>query len=198
MNQKQKNKKDILLLFFFIFLIVSVTFITLVPKISSKIFIQKREMALDNFTYSVQTEKRINPQAYWKFREFYSPGYFDFSKSGVEKIKINNSLDNLKVNPKNIDYYFLRFNSNKLDSLDGFTKKSNLNQIINRKDLEVNELLFEKNDSIIYKNNEGEIYIIFLKTIPEMLKANGFYDHNNKKDISLMDGKYWFNVTLLK
>lgn len=198
MNQKQKNNRDIFIFFISIFLIISLCFIIFVPKISSKIFVQKRELAVNNLISSIQTERKINPQAYWEFREFYSPGHFDFSKSGIEKEKIEKMYKEIGITPKGVNYYFLVFNSDNLKSLDGLTTKPALINLLGREKLNINKVLFEDKDSIVYKDELDHLYIIYVLPTSEMLTANGFFEYNNKNDIALMKGKYWVNITRLK
>lgn len=195
MNQKQKSKKSQILFIFSIFFVVVLLFTLLVPKVSSQIFPQKNELNLNHFISEIQKDKKINPQAYWEFREFYSPGFFDFSKNGLDKNNTRKALGKIEISPIGIDYYFLKFNSAKTVSLDGFTKKTKFSDLIDKKTMQINEIFLENDNSIVYKDNENQTFVIFLLPSTEMLTANGFYDVNSKKDADLMRGEYWFNVT---
>src|SRR3989344_5616041 len=100
---------------FFLFLLVfiAILFLALSPKISSLIFQTKRQMLLNNFLQVVKQENKIDGQTYWRFRESYSPGYFTFSKNGVEKDLLRQTWEKIgiKQNVKNVDLTFLVFSS---------------------------------------------------------------------------------------
>ncbi len=197
MNQKQKLKDRQILFFLSILLIVSLCFILLVPKVSSRVFPQKREQILNNFISQTVKEGKIDPQKYWEFREFYSPGYFDFSEKGIDMSDLKDELSDLSRSADMIDLYFLGFHSKNLISLDGLTEEASLNKVFDNRKLSVKEVLFENHNAIIYKDTNGQIYIVFLLPISEMKKANGFFDYN-KKELKFLDKKHWYNITKLK
>lgn len=197
MNQKQKLKDRQILFFLSILLIISLCFILLVPKVASRVFPQKREQILNNFISQTVKEGKIDPQKYWEFREFYSPGYFDFSEKGIDMSNLKDGLSDLSRSADMIDLYFLGFHSKNLISLDGLTEEASLNKVFDNRKLSVKEVLFENHNAIIYKDTNGQTYIVFLLPISEMKKANGFFDYN-KKELKFLDKKHWYNITKLK
>ena len=197
MNQKQKLKDPQILFFLSILLIVSLCFILLVPKVASRVFPQKREMLLNAFITQVKRDQKIDPQKYWEFREFYSPGYFNFSEKGIDMSNLKDGHSDLSRSADMIDLYFLGFYSKNLISLDGLTEEASLNKVFYKDKLSTKEVLFESHNAIIYKDTTGQTYIVFLLPISEMKKANGFFDYN-KNELKFLDKKNWFNITKLK
>lgn len=185
--------------FFLILLIViTVSFLFLSPKISAELFVFKRQSALNEFINNSKTNG-INSQEYWKFREFYSPGYITFSRNGINKNLLNETQEKIKIkyNEKNIDLTFLVFTSPKVNSLDMLTKQTDLNMVIDQDQLSKENIIFINTNSLIYKEGPKTIKIIFLLSNAEMKKTNGFfkYEENDKK---ITEGENWFNITSIK
>lgn len=149
-------------------------------------------MTFNNFLENSKNNERINPQEFWKFREFYSPGYFKLMNQGLEKSEIELALNKTGIKPNNIDVYSSLFVSRHSISLDGLTKENSLSSIVNI-DMFQN-ILFKNENSIIFKNKNGETLIIFLLPVTEMKKANGFFDYEGK-DKNLLKNKNWFSLT---
>lgn len=174
-------------------IVVFLAFIIFSPRISSAIFPFKRQMELSNFTNQAKSENRIDPRRFWEFREFYSPGFFKFSNQGINESESSSLLSDFKINPQNVNIYFSKFDSKNLDSLDGLTTKTKINEILNKNDLDVKQTLFENSNTLIYKNSNDQTYIIFILPITEMKKANGFFDYTEDKKI--LQGKNWIDIT---
>jgi hypothetical protein len=197
----QKIIKSIRTTFWFsIILLVFILalFVILSPKVSSLLFPLKRQTVLNEFISKTKAEGLINSQEYWQFREFYSPGYFTFSRTGIaeslaEKATIGIGV---KYNQKEVDLIDLYFSSQKLSSLDMLTKQSNLNSIVDQKQFQNEKLIFMNNNSAIYQDGSKNIKIIFLLTNAEMQKANGFFDYTDK-DKQITEGENWLNITSL-
>lgn len=185
---------SIILLIFIVIL-----FIVFSPKVSSMLFPFKRQAILTEFIHKTKTEGKINPQEYWQFREFYSPGYFTFSETGVSESIVNNVVKEIgvKYNRKEIDLTDLFFSSPRLNSLDMLTKQSSLNRLIDQKQFQKEKIIFIGSNSLIYQENPRAIKIVFLLSNADMQKANGFFDYQDK-DKQLTEGENWFNITSLK
>lgn len=65
-------------------LLIITCFLILQPKISSKLWAQKRKILWKKFINKVEKDKKIDPQSFWKFREFYCPGAFFFKRKGFK------------------------------------------------------------------------------------------------------------------
>lgn len=177
MKKKQKFLTIKNWLFFTLPILIIVLFLLLSPKISSEVFSFKRHTVLNEFINSTKANGRIDPQAYWKFREFYSPGSFIFSKNTIDKP-------------------FLTFSSSLLESTDILTEYSSLNEATKTSVLKEN-IIFKGENSLIYKQDKNIIKIVFLLSNDEMRKANGFFDYNDK-DKKITENKKWLNITTVK
>lgn len=155
-------------------------------------------MILNEFINKTKTEGSINPQAYWQFREFYSPGYFTFSKTGITK-SLTESAKNkigIKYNNAKIDLTDLFFSSQRLNSLDMLTKQSSLSAVFDQKQFKIGNIIFMNKNSLIYQEDARTIKIVFLLTNKDMQKANGFFDYTDI-DKKITEGENWFNITSL-
>ncbi len=182
-----------------VFILVISLFLIFSPKISSELFAFKRQAILNDFLSNTKSSGKIDPQKYWEFREFYSPGSFIFSRTGLPENKISyldKKLD-FAYNKKAIDDYFLYFSTPGLSSLDMLTKKTGLNLLIDSNKVSANQIIFKNENSIIYKKDKQDLVIIFLLSNSEMQKANGFFDYKDK-DKTITQGENWFNMTIVK
>lgn len=183
--------------FFFLILpfVIVFCFSLLSPKISAKLFTYKRQATLSEFINSSKTNG-INPQEYWKFREFYSPGHFTYSKEGIGEnlLNLTKIKTGIKYNEKNIDLAFLVFSSPHVNSLDMLTKQTSLNSIVTEKQLPKEDIIFMDKNSLIYRENPKTIKIIFLLKNAQMKKANGFFKYT-EADKQVTEGENWFNIS---
>lgn len=198
MNKTQKFLRFItgdLGFFLILFIIIILSFILLSPKISAELFSFKRQVILNEFIAKTKANG-IDPREYWKFREFYSPGYFTFSRTGIESAKLTETQKEIgvKYNGKNIDLTFLVFTSPKVKSLDMLTKEMDLSKIIDQKKLPQSNIVFINKTGIIYRDGPNILKSVFLFSNSEMKKANGFFDYS-ERDKMLTAGENWFNVT---
>ena len=83
MNKIQKALNSTLGFSILLLVFIVVLFIVLSPKVSSLLLPFKSEAILNDFINKTKIAGAINPQEYWQFREFYSPGYFTFAKQGL-------------------------------------------------------------------------------------------------------------------
>lgn len=201
MNKTQnflKLKINDLFFFIILFAIIVLSFVALSPKISAKLFNFKREILLNEFIKDTKTNG-INPQEYWRFREFYSPGYFNFSKDGIKNPLLEQAKEKIgiKYNDKNIDLTFLVFFSPRINSLDMLTTQTDLSKVIGEKHLVKEQIIFMNKNSLIYKEGQGTIWITFLLSTDEMKKANGFFDYKDR-DKEITQGKKWLNITSIR
>jgi hypothetical protein len=183
----------------FLFILIVLLFSLLSPKVSSLLFPFKRQTILNEFINNIKTEKSINPQNYWKFREFYSPGSFNFSKTGLSPSLVEQAVKKIgiKYDNQKITLTDLLFSSQKLNSLDMLTKQTNLNDIVDLKQFKKEQVLLEGGNYLVYQENAKTIKIIFLLPNSELEKANGFFDYKDT-DKKITEGENWFNVTSIK
>lgn len=184
--------------FILLFFITSLLFLILSPKISSLILPIKRQILLEDFVNYTKTHGKIDSKKYWEFREFYSPGYFNFSRNGLNQALIDKAKQyiNVDYNTK-AAFPFLVYTSLNLKSIDILTSEKKLPGIIDKNKLSINKVMFQNDNSIIYKTSLGNVVIIFLTGEEEMKKTNGFFDYQ-EKDKDLVKNKNWLNITSIK
>ncbi len=173
-------------------------FLFFTPKISTRIFPFISSNKLSQFIEQSESSKNIDAQKYWEFREFFSPGSFQFSKTGISE-RITNPIiknagillkDELNLMP------FLIFNSPKLASVDFLTTHNSLDQIIYLDEINNKKILLQTDNELIYEYDPSRIVIIFLKSPSDMKRANGFFDYRIE-DKELTENKYWLNITII-
>lgn len=194
-NINMKLKQPVIFIPLVIF-IVALCSLTLLPKLTSSIYPQKRAVILNQFIASTEKNGSLNPQEYWQFRDFYSPGFYSFNRHGLGKDKtstfINTTHIMLTDPTANI---FLKFTSPKLTSLDILTSKSTLDDVVSMNGSNKN-IIYNDKTTKIFRQTPNTITILFEKTGNDMKKANGFFDYQNE-DKNVTDGKYWLNITEL-
>lgn len=191
---EKQNKENIF--FFVVLLIIIGLFLVLNPKVSSTLFPIKRQMVLQTFINNTKQNNKIDSQKFWEFREFYSPGYFNFNKNGLTSSQIKAARDKsgVSINLKNIDRFFLTFTSPHLTSLEALVTTNKLTDVINTATFDSKSIIFSNNNTLIFKDKN--IHIIFLKSESDMQRANGFFDYS-EADKNLVNGKYWLEVTTI-
>jgi len=182
-------------LFLVLLAVIIATFVLLSPKISNSLFSPKRQATLSEFINNSKANG-IRGQDYWKFREFYSPGYFNFSKTGIDKNLLNAAKEKIGIeyNEKHIDLAFLVFNSPSTNSIDMLTKQNKLDSLVDVSRLRKENIIYKSTTGLIYKENANNIKIIFLLNNSEMKKANGFFNYSEGDD-KITNGENWFNIT---
>lgn len=142
-----------------------------VPKIAVRIFPIKKTALWKSFVAKTIADKKIDPKAFWEFREFYCPGYFRFNR-------------NASSSP------FLEYNCDALKSSDSFTLQNTIAPFLQE---QPQDIIFQNDSSIIFQK-QNTAFIIFILPVEEMEKANGFFDYK-EKDKELVKGKFWVNIT---
>lgn len=170
-------------------LIIIGLFLFLSPRFSSLLLSGKRQMALNDFI-KITKEKGVDASVYWKFREFYYPGYFSYSKFNPSKEVLQKTEDEIGINfQKGNTSPFLVFSSDKLESTDFLTKENDLKKLV-----QVNpkwEVIYKSGNCVIYRDGDT-IKMAFLVKASSMDKVSGISDYvNNKND-------NWFNITSIK
>lgn len=192
-NLTTTNKFLLLHLLAFILL-----FLFLTPKVSARLFPFVSGNKLNTFIQETESSKTIDPRNYWEFREFYSPGSFHFSKTGLPKQSISPVLNKADlsqlINSNHMP--FLLFTSPKLESVDFLTDSTTLESILPTLKQINTGVVLKTNTELIYRKDSSTLVMVFLKNHEEMKSANGFFDYRIA-DKKLTEGKYWFNVTVI-
>ncbi len=178
----------------FLMIVITICFVIFTPRVSSLIFSQKRDMTYNSFVSKTQNNQKLDPQEFWKLREFYSPGYFELKDQGLENSNVQSAVGEIGLTPKDVTYTSL-FRARHSISLDGLTEVQSLDEIIDTKSIQ--NITFQNENTVIFTNDENYRIIIFLLPVSEMKKANGFFEYDGK-DKNFLENKNWFNITMLK
>lgn len=170
---------------------VIIIFILLEPKVSSLFFPWRREAVLQSFEAKTQSKQQIEPQEFWEFREFYSPGYFIVDKNGLStsELSANKNIFNLHGKYLPVDI----FNSNKVKSLEALVESEKLTDFIRQPNI---KSLLNSPNQIMY-NSGNYLFVEFIMPISQMQKANGFFDYTGD-DKEMLKGKFWLSVSRIQ
>jgi hypothetical protein len=179
-----------------ILLVVSFLFILLTPKIHRTLYPHSGNQSLQEFQEIIIKTGNIDPQTYWRFREFYSPGVYSINKNGLTKQSIQEFFKplppGLHIQP---ELFFLSFHSPRLKSLDGLTTKTSMSDLIQIQDLEKSHILKETDKELLYQLNSNTVVLVTLFSPEEMRKTNGFWDYQN--DQSIIKDKNWISISII-
>ena len=183
---------------FILITLVLILFVILQPKLSVYLFYPKRTTMLNGFNKDIKTTQKIDAKKFWQFREFYYPGYIKIDKSGFKYPKYLQQLKTLGV--KMVDNtaprVFLIYNSDKLSSVEAIVEKDQLKDLVIDLKSSSESTLIDNKTEYVAKFHD-KIYVYFVKPVPEMLTANGYYDYKNPHDRVIIEGKYWLNISAI-
>jgi len=162
--------------YFIISLILFLSCLFLIPKVSVRIPGFKRTYLRQRFLAQIKKEKRIDFQSFWQFREFYSPGYFVFDKT---------------TNP------FLIYKSPLIYSEERLITDDKLSNYYNEKELLSKKIILKTKDTLVYYQDKTAVKIIFIKPKEDMEKTIGYFDYK-EKDKELVKDKNWLNITYIR
>lgn len=188
MRTRQKYK------FYFILLgIISLLWVGFTPAISSQLLQPLRQNQARQFVSTLEQRSILDPQSYWKFREFYSPGSFIFSnKFHVPPQQIPDDLLPIfdKLEQSATISPFLVFNSSHFHSVDSLlSKQIDLTLFV---DPSLHYLV--KTPQLLLGESDGKYSLIFLVPISELKKAYGFFDDDSSNPY--FNNKYCLGVAI--
>lgn len=169
---------------------IIILFVFFQPKVSSLLFSLKRQIVLQTFLHEVMSQGSIDPQKYWEFREFYSPGSFILNKQGMIT-KESTALEQTVGITQKDGIPVLDFHSGKIMSIDILTTNPVLVDMLHISQKQ--PIIFQTKNQKIYQQSQ-QLFIVFALPISEMKKANGFFDYTGD-DKKLLQNKYWVNIT---
>lgn len=175
-----------------ILLLTLLIFIFFHPGVRPKWDQNYRSQLFNNFLERTIEQNQIDPQAYWLFRERYSPGTFQpnqeavgffqtFKITGVEESKTTDLL-----------YY----NSPFLLSSDSITSDKDILTKIKEQNTE--QVLLSSETILITESKSAKdleskiVNLWFLLPIEEMKLANGFFDYT-ADELKLLEKGLWLN-----
>ncbi|MFO0703170.1 MAG: hypothetical protein U0525_00380 [Patescibacteria group bacterium] len=136
-----------------------------------------RNLYKEYFISEVIKNKRIDAEKFWEFRDFYAATTSTFRPENIPNSKP-----------------FFVLSSGNLQSLDFLLSPNDRNTktFVIPNDAEV---ILKSSNELIYKR-KGKVYIKFVKEMPEMLKANGFFGYF-QADLKKYQGYLWYNETVI-
>jgi len=140
----------------------------------------------------VKNDEQVSGQAFWEFREFYSPGYFTpYNRTAPARNNIS-ELDSILVyfNPMTPLHIF---RSKKLTSIDMLTSHATIQDITNQKSMPGFRVEYESKTSMIMRS-EDKLYLVILFSNSDLQKTNGFLDYTDA-DRELSKNKKWLSIT---
>jgi len=166
------------------------------PTLLSDTFAFQRQNKWNSFAKVIQDEKNFSAQDYWRFREFYSLGNFEFNEKGFSDLEIRTVLQriDIPVTQSSLTHPFLLYSSDHFKSIDSMTDSASLSAILNEEEIEKHAVIINTDQLKIYKTDTKTIKLIFIKPVWEMQRANGFFDYS-KMDPEILEGKYWLNIS---
>lgn len=153
----------------------------------------KRQQMLNGFISTIVKESDLDVSEFWKFREFYSPGYFTHNETNVNYVQPFVIVNNLKTS--GIISELLTYNSKLLKSHDSLLDE----------DVDLTEIVatFEDADVLINSNKlclfemDNRYHLYFIKPIDQMMEVNGLFDYRSGER-ELLKNKVWFNYTVIE
>lgn len=181
----QKSLKNNSSIFILIDLVLVVCMLFLIPKLSTLVLPQKQTYSLNQFLKQTEITKAVNPQQFWQFREFYSPGYFQAQ---------SNHIDNSGVSFKDSGISQAKyFTSSKIQSIDALITASSLSATLQVKDI---KKIILQTDTILLVQRQHDFVLAFILPQSEMEKANGLF--NYQEDTDILNGKNWIDISIIK
>lgn len=178
--------------------VLLVAFLFFTPKIANRIFEFQRAAMWSKFLEETQQNDSINTQSFWKFRDFYSPGYVQFDQKGLPKPLVKSMEQTIAI-PASVDETalpYLAFQSPRVQSLDILVKTSSFSAIVKPEAYKGKEILFQNKNSVIYRENEDLIKVAFLASESELKRTNGYF--LRWRDYGLIKNKYWLNLSSIQ
>ena len=170
---------------------IIIAFIFLQPT-SAAHFPFNQQNEWNTFLKDTQATKRLDTQAFWKFREFYSPGSFHFKAEGIP---LDNAMKEMGMDSfqKSSPSGLLKYRSKNITSAEAIIPEENIALAYKElKDLQKNAKVIAAGDNfVILQSDPKKAKIFLVATNDEMLRSNG-YASNNK---DLVKGKAWISIS---
>jgi hypothetical protein len=171
---------------------VLLIFLTLVfqPKVSNMVFAFNRQRLLGKFLEQARSDQ-FTMRQFWQFREFYSPGTFQFNNQAV---MVGAALEFLPSTSE--DTTLLTYDSPYMKSEEKIVNPQSLDDWIKSHGQSAKEVLFHSEDRYIYRDEDNALHLIFLRPTDEMIATNGFFDYS-KKEKDLLKTRLWLSQSTL-
>lgn len=182
-----------------LFLLIIISFFILQPTSASTFQIANREAKWNTFTEQI-AGKRMDTKLFWEIREFYSPGNFVYKKEGLPTDKQVHlvkeaGMDNLELDNQIV---ILEYNAPAFTSYESLIPDENTVELQNNinKLANINNVIAKGENFVIIKTKSNKAIVIFMATLNEMKKANGFLKYE-EDDKDFVKGKSWLSISLI-
>lgn len=171
-------------------------FLFLSPKISRVIVPNIKSRDWSTFQEKLVKNKTVDPQTYWEFREFYSPGVFTINNEGIQDASVKSFYAALPEGfQSQPELSFSQFKSPLLTSIDGLTSQTSIKEIVNHEEVSTTNIVTQSNTLLLYKINNNKYLLILLFTPEQMKKTNGFW--NYQKDMNAINNRNWISTSII-
>lgn len=179
-------------------IVLSLGFIILSPKISSRVIQAKRDVLWDKFYDQNIESGLVDGKRFWEFREFYSPGSFVFKKEGLSGKEITGSIYSDEIAQFNFkkDYFFLHYKSEKIESIEGLTNINSIERLLNKYSFFKKRIINRGSNFVLIDGSNKRYMLLALLKNDELKKANGFFDYT-EEDKELVNGKNWLVLAFI-
>lgn len=170
-------------------LVLVTLFFIVQPRTQQMLFAYKRQAELTTLIQQTKEQNHLDLALYWQFREFYSPGFFEYEKTGFDTRK-----DLIVASFKQRDKHAipqLFFTSKRITSIGGQTTIKNLPVKPN-----ANEKIIASSSSVIVTEDQKYITVLFLEPVSEVKKVNGFLQHTPDQDETM--STMWLEMTQIQ
>lgn len=172
-------------------MIIILSFLFLNPQLSSVLFKNKRKKLLNNFLSNTQEQSQFDAEAFWKFREDYSSGYFEYNQ---DLIKVYSVLQFDKDKKFGFKDEILKYQSPLIESKYFLVFANADSKYFFPPDDSTKKIIYQDDNSLIYYQDENTIKLFFLRNPEEM--NIGLFDYIDSEEV--LKDKLWLNETVIK
>ncbi len=181
-----------------LFIILTLGFILLHPKVTMQLLAAQRSSRYTNFASTVEKNNNIDGKKFWEFREFYSPGSFVFRKTGVDRHEVDSVLKemNVRIYPDSDIFPYQIYYSPRITSIESLVTTATVSAFMKIPSTTYN--CYVKTSSQFMCQSQRNVLIGFIKPLDEMKKTNGFYDYARDDVRQIVKDKMWLDITEIK
>ena len=174
-----------------VLIIIIICFFSFQPRTLNYLFPSMRTSYLQQLINDTSSLGHLNPQMYWKTREFYYPGVFYVFQDGLGDNNFDNFTKQTGLSPQRLGSFpILVYNSSKWQSYEALVNTDKLEDLVK---LPTSSPVYSDKETKIYVEG-NKTYFFFIKSYDELKITNGFI---YTKDQILKNYRYWFGVSVV-
>jgi hypothetical protein len=143
----------------------------------------------DQFLSQLLDQQSLDPQAFWIFRERYSPGYFSLNSRAVKVFQTYRIVETNDAGITELIYY----HSPRISSIESVTSQP-IELATKAAQIDSAFVLLKTDQLLLTQTNPDEYELWFQLPVVEMMKANGLFDYLPAEMDQLQD-KYWWHYS---